>query len=805
MTSALLFLSLLFAGSGCAALVYEVVWFQLLPLALGSSAVSMAVLLGAYMGGMCVGSVWMAYRPERTWRLHPLRVYAVLELAIGAWALFLLAALPAASGLSAALGTATRGLAFRGLFAGLCLLPPAAFMGATLPAVARSVEASRRGVSWLGCLYAANTAGGVGGAVLAGYFLLRAHDVTFATWVGVVLNVLVATAAWALSTRMPAAAPTHARSDPEEAAAPSAGGSWPVYAAIGISGATALGAEVIFTRLLSLLLGPTVYTFSLIVAVLLAGIGVGSFAGAALARAATNPRTTFGACQCLLVLALLWAAHALAVSLPSWPIMPSLSQTPAAELEVDLVRCVWAVFPAACLWGASFPLALASAAREGLALDRVSGGIYAANTVGAILGATLASLVLIPALGTQASQRVLVAATAFGAALLLVPVPAARGGALTYPWKRVAPSIAALALLRWVTFLVPATPAALVAYGHDVALHQGPIGEVLYVGEGMNSSMAVTRIGTVLNYHNAGKIQASSMPADMRLERMLGHLATLVPEHPSEVLVIGCGAGVTAGAVSVDPAVVHETIAEIETLVPKEVAPRFSSQNFEVASNPKVHVEIDDARHFVTTTRQTFDAVTSDPFDPWVKGAAALYTAEFFELVKRRLAPGGVVTVFVQLYESGEDAVKSEIATFAQAFPDTMVFANTIRGQGYDVVLLGRAEPAPIDIDGIEQRLARPEYARVRESLREVGFESATQLFSTFTAGGEELAPWLADAQINRDRNLRLEYLAGFAMSLHEEGAIYRHIRESKGYPTRAFLGSAARLAALRSAIDAVR
>jgi spermidine synthase len=763
----------------------------------------MAVLLGAYMGGMGAGSLWVAHRPDAVGRAHPLIVYAVLELAIGAWALLLLAVLPAAGGLYAAFGAGAWGLAARSLFAGIFLLPPAAFMGATLPVVARWVEASSQGVAWLGGLYAANTAGGVGGALAAGYSLLRAHDVTFATWVGVAINASVAGGAWALSVRTASAGRTAEAPSAACPAAPHARTAWPVYAAIGISGATALAAEVVWTRLLSLLLGPTVYTFSLIVAVFLAGIGLGSFGGAAIARVAAAPRVALGSCQCLLVAALLWAAYALAVSLPAWPVMPSLSRSMRAEVEIDLVRSVWAVLPAACLWGASFPLALAAAADEGRGLDRISGAVYAANTVGAVLGATLASLVLLPSLGTQVSQRVLVAATAFGAAIVLVPIPAGVAGGLVYPWKRVVPGIAALALLRWVTSLVPPTPPALVAYGHDVALHQGPIGELLYMGEGMNSSMAVTKTGTVLNYHNAGKVQASSLPADMRLERMLGHLATLVPEHPREVLVIGCGAGVTAGAVSVDPALSHETIAEIESLVPKEVAPRFASQNDDVMSNPKVRVEIDDARHFVTTTTQRFDAVTSDPFDPWVKGAAALYTAEFFELVKRRLNPGGVVTVFVQLYESGEDAVKSEIATFAQAFPETLVFGNTIRGQGYDVVLLGRAEPTPIDIDTIEQRLARPEYARVRESLREVGFDSATQLFSTFAATGAQLGPWLEDAQINRDRNLRLQYLAGFALNLHEEAAIYRHIREATAYPTDSFLGSAPQLATLRTAIGA--
>ena len=207
----------------------------------------------------------------------------------------------------------------------------------------------------------------------------------------------------------------------------------------------------------------------------------------------------------------------------------------------------------------------------------------------------------------------------------------------------------------------------------------------------MNSSMAVSRLSNgVLNYHNAGKVQASSEPQDMRLQRMLGHLTTLIPENPRNVLVIGCGAGVTAGAVSVDPKVERVVIAEIEPLVPEVVSTYFSEHNFAVVQNPKVHVQIDDARHYLLTTDQKFDAITSDPFDPWVKGAATLYTKEFFEVAKAHLNPGGVITVFVQLYESGMAAVKSEIATFMEVFPNGVVFGNTYQGGGYDVVLMAR-------------------------------------------------------------------------------------------------------------------
>ena len=220
--------------------------------------------------------------------------------------------------------------------------------------------------------------------------------------------------------------------------------------------------------------------------------------------------------------------------------------------------------------------------------------------------------------------------------------------------------------------------------------------EIIYWGEGWNASVAVSRLpGGVLNYHNAGKVQASSEPQDMRLQRMLGHLTTLIPTNPKHVLVIGCGAGVTAGAASIDPRVEQLTIAEIEPLVPRVVSTYFAEHNFNVVKNPKTRVHLDDARHYLQTTDEKFDAITSDPLDPWVKGAAMLYTREFFELAKRHLNPGGVVTLFVQLYESNTEAVKSEIATFMEAFPNGVVWGNTQEGRGYDLVLLGQLSPEP--------------------------------------------------------------------------------------------------------------
>jgi len=268
------------------------------------------------------------------------------------------------------------------------------------------------------------------------------------------------------------------------------------------------------------------------------------------------------------------------------------------------------------------------------------------------------------------------------------------------------------------------------------------------------------------------------------------------------VLVIGCGAGVTAGAVSVDPAVEKVTIAEIEPLVISTVSKYFSRYNHDVIRNPKVTVHVDDARHFLTTTREKFDAITSDPLDPWVKGAAMLYTKEFFELAKRHLNPGGAVTIFVQLYQSNEEAVKSEIGTFFNAFPNGVVFANTINNAGYDLVLLGQAEPIRIDIDQWQAKLDRPEYQTIAQSLHEIGFPTVIELLATYAGGTADLGGWLKDAAINRDRNLRLQYLAGMGFNLRQSGTIYNNMLSYRRQPKGIFFGSQASVAALYDTIE---
>jgi spermidine synthase len=786
----------LFVASGAAALIYQVVWFQWLTLWIGASALSLGVVLATFLGGMCIGSLWLPRFVSA--HAEPLRVYGWIELSIAACGIAALALIPLSGGVYTEwAGTGLASLPLRLLVAAVSLLPATILMGASLPAVARFVQAQPHGVSWLGFCYAANIGGAVVGSLAAGFYLLRVHDGYVATFVAVALNVGAGLVGLRLAGRVGQREPATAAAPaaPVPAAPPAASGS--IYLVTALSGMTALSAEVLWTRHLSLLLGGTVYAFALILAVFLLGLGLGSAGGAALGRRVQQPRLALGACQLLLSAAMGWAAYAIARSLPYWPLDVTLPAVAEVALQLDVLRTAWAVLPAALLWGASFPLALAAAASPGSDPRLLVGRLYAANTAGAIVGALLTTFVLVVAIGSQHTQQ-LAMLVAAGAGLWLLR------GALRHGTSSASGLAASAVVAAGLVYAVPPLPAAFVAYGRFLPT-RGVDANVIYVGEGLTASIAVTQEPSgVLTYHNAGKTQASTYPQDLRLQRMLGHLSTLVPAEPKSVLVIGLGAGITAGAVSIDPAVERVVVAEIEPLVRQVAARYFAEHNFGVVTNPKVEIVSDDGRHYLATTDEKFDAITSDPLDPWVKGAATLYTREFWQLCKARLNDDGVVTVFLQLYESTDAAVQSEIATFFDVFPQGALFANLVEGQGYDAVLLARAGDAPIDIELVTRRLDSTAYTSVAHSLRQVGFESALDLLGTYAGRADDMTPWLDGAAINTDRNLRLQYLAGLGLNAYRAGEIFAALTPSGvRFPQGLFVGAPAQLEELRQRLRA--
>jgi spermidine synthase len=799
----LLLLLFLFAGSGCAALIYEVVWYQLLQLAIGSTSVSMGILLATYMGGLCIGSLWVP-RLRAVQRKHPLRVYAYLEAGIGLFGVVVLFGLPlvnrvyiagAASGLP--------GMLLRGLVAAVCMLIPTILMGASLPAIVRWVKENptgeesegvrATGPAWWGMLYAANTFGAVSGCLFAGFYLLRIYDTAVGTYAAAAINLAVAGISLALASRTGRSAPALPMSSIISGDASTS--NWPVYVTIALSGACALGAEVVWTRLLGYLFGVTVYAFAILLAVFLAGLAIGSGLGSLVLRS-VNPRAALGWAQILVTGGIAWTAYMISDSLPFWPIDVMLYKSPWHTFQLDFVRAVWGLLPATVLWGASFPLACAAAgSRPDDDAGTVVGKVYAANTVGAIIGALSVSLALVPWIATQQTQRLLMATSALSALFVL------NQGTRPHAWKRVAALSTAMVLVALLVWNVHPVPGKLIAYGRQLPRF-GDASQIIYVKEGRNSSVAIgTWPDGSTEIDVNGHIEATTEPFDMKLQRMVGHLPGILHPNPKSVLGIGFGAGVSAGTFTRYPTIENITICEIEPVIPPTSTRFFGPQNYEVFRNPKTRVIFDDARHYLMTTRAKFDIIASDPLDVFAKGTAALYTKEYFEAVKRHLNPGGYFTLYVPLYETDMRTIKSELATFFDAFPYGTIWANTRDGRGYDMVFMGQAEPLTVHLDHVNERFSRADFAPVRESLHDIGVDSPVALLSTYAGQAVDFTDWLKGSEINRDKDLKLQYLAGWGINSNLQDAIFREILSYRTQPVTMFTGSSETVRALMSSM----
>ncbi len=789
----LLLLLLLFAGSGCSALIYEVTWYQELQLAIGSTSVSLGILLATFMGGLALGSLVLPRLNLR--RFHPFCVFAAIEAGVAVLGILVTSTMPLIVRLYVAGAEhGLKGMLFRGFVAAIAMLPSTILMGASLPATVRWIESTKRGVSWWALLYGGNTVGAVTGCLLAGFYLLRVHNMATATYVAAAINLFVAAGGFRLAGVSPQGA---GLSESEGAAVfeRTIYPLWSIYLGIALSGACALGAEVVFTRVLGILLMATVYAFSIILSVFLAGLAGGAAVSSWLIRK-LEPGGALGWSQLLVTSGIAWAAMTIEHDLPDGARILLLSPNPWRMFFFDLAFCAWAILPSALLWGASFPLACAAAVRSPKQDSaRVAGTIYAANTLGSIVGALIASIVLIPWLGVQGAQRVILILA--GVAGLMVLLSSTR-------WKTMPlPLAVAIGGIAWMAYTLPAVPPEMIAFGRQAGGLLG-LGDVVYVAEGRNSSVAITKfslpqpgVGISVNGH----VEATTDPVDMRLQRMVAHLPGVLHPHPRSVLGIGFGAGVSAGSFTRYPGMRHITVCEIEPVIPPASARFFVRQNYDVYHDPRTQIVYDDARHYLLTTNSTFDIIASDPLDVFAKGTAALYTREYFEVVKRRLNPGGFFSLYVPLYEADDPTVRSELETFFQAFPNATLWSNTRRGKGYDMVFMATLEPLRIDLDEVERRLARPEYAPVLESIRDAGFPSVFDLFGTWSGQKNDVGRWSAGAEINTDANLRLSYLAGWAINSFASDELYSKITQYREDPAEVFTGSPASLDALRDAI----
>lgn len=238
------------------------------------------------------------------------------------------------------------------------------------------------------------------------------------------------------------------------------------------------------------------------------------------------------------------------------------------------------------------------------------------------------------------------------------------------------------------------------------------------------------------------------------------------------------------------------------------IADGIDKQNPHVVEGKEVRIVYDDGRHYIRTLPKDakFDVITSDPIDPWVKGCAALNTIEYYQMCKDHLKPGGVMSLWMPFYESNTETTKSVISTFFQVFPNGILFSNEMNGSGYDAVLLGQVEPEQINVDELQRRLDRPDYQRVKESLLQAGFGTHSgsvgiELLATYAGRAADLGRWMQGAQINTDRNLRLQYLAGLSLNNYAGGEILNGILRHYRFPSEVFFGSSESIQMLRQAL----
>jgi spermidine synthase len=730
-------IALLFFASGLAGLVYQELWLRLLGLVFGVTVYAASTVLAGFMGGLALGSALGGRFADRVRR--PLFVYGVAEVLVGLSALATPVALRAVEGVYVALhpslpqvpGALT---ALRFALSIAVLLVPTMLMGATFPLV---VRASLGGTRPLGedasVLYAANTAGGIAGTLLAGFWMIGGLGIAVSFRCAAALNVAVGLGAVLLSRARERDASAVARPvEAAEAAAPDALRRR-LLVVFAVSGFASLALEVVWFRVLALFLQVTTYAFSIMLAAFLTGIAAGSAWAARLFR---KDRNWLGWLVVLEVLLALAAGLSLLALDRSYDVLrlvePYLGRPSDRRTVLMLAASFLTLVPATFLMGVAFPVGLRLFAQgEGGSTGARVGRFYAWNVCGSILGALAGGFVMLPALGSRRSVIVLSALSLASGLWLALALPPERRRAA---WNFAAVSTAAFALIA---FSAPDPFAIALARRH-------PGERLLWSQEGPQASVNVHQMANARVLYLDGKHQADDTPLVVRIHREIGALALAVHPRPRKVLVIGLGGGVTAGAAALDPSAQVDVVELSRSVIGG--ASWFAHVNGDVLSRPNVRMHVDDGRNVLLLTGERYDAVTADIIQPHHAGAGSLYSVEYFRLAQKVLAEGGIMVQWIGL--RSEQHYKLILRTFLSVFPEVSLW-----GDGSLVV--GSAAPLTLTPEAFARRLAEP---GVREALAPLGVTDYASLAALHRADGPALRAFVGEGPLLTDDRPLVEY-----------------------------------------------
>ncbi len=762
-------------ASGLCALTYQSAWIRQLRLLFGASTAASAAVLAIFMGGLGLGAWWWGGRAE----LHPrpLRLYARLEAGVAVFALLSLPALAAVRavylglGGEAALGSFGAS-ALRLLLSALVLGLPAFCMGGTLPAIlAAAHPRGDQGRNFVARVYGLNTLGAVLGVVLTSFWALETIGISRSILGAVVLNLGIAAAAWAFGPREATAASAAALPKVDPAAAPVAPPSLAsvpspsplalraLWLTAGVFGFVFFAMELVWYRVLAPLTGGTTWGFGFVLAVALAGIGIGGLAYArrrgaemsieAVARLAAWEAIALGFAWLLGDAVPVWATQLRSITVLGRP----------GLFAYWLVLCVVVVFPAACVAGYQFPALVACLGRGREAVATQVGRAYAFNTVGSVLGAMAAGFGLIPALGVRGlwigcASALMVTAFALwrvsGGLGLRVPVLLATGAA-----------VFALGAGPTPVWMHNPIGAGRIDWEDDLfeLVHEleQPRSDLVWAADGKESSVAI--LGrNAFSFRVNGKTDGNAT-GDASTVVMAPLIGTLLHPEPRRGLVIGLGTGMSAGWMAAVPSMEQVDVVELEPAL-LAFAEMCAPVNRDALDNPKVEVVIGDAREWVQTVDRRWDVVMSEPSNPYRAGIASLFSVEFYQSVRARMSEDGVFVQWLQAYEIDAEAFGTVLVSLREVFESVDVFVTS----SGDYALVARMKREPWPLDRLRARLAAAPYDEAMDLSW--GVEGLEAFLAAHVAG-----PGLADslaqnAELPREHDDRPRLEFGFARSV---------------------------------------
>ncbi len=797
---------LCFFASGVSGLVYQVVWVRELVLVFGATTFAVSTVLTAFMGGLALGSYYFGRRSETVER--PLRLYGLLEIGIGVYGLavpLIFAALPSVYHSFWRWELSFFALSIvRFVFATLVLIVPTALMGATLPVLSSfyARDIGRIGLR-VGSLYALNTFGAVLGAAATGFVLIPALGMNAATTTAATMNILLGVVALTVS-RTAERTPHEAIPDPVHEPPPKKsprsseseaerGQITIVIAGFAVSGFVALSYEVIWSRVLALIIGSSVYAFSIMLTTFLIGLAAGATIASRVVDRIRRPVRMFALIEVAVGVTSLIGAYLfndlpyVFVQLYRWVDSSAFGLLLFARFLIASFVMIVPTF----LLGALFPLVVRIISSRKLArtTGRTVGDAYAANTLGAIAGSFASGFILVPWLGLLGSLRLcvalnfVVAAAAFSASARRpaekrdrpkrIDVSATVGLAASVlliivvvlgqpPWD---PEVMSSAVYRYAPSLTDKSRQELFEF-----LKRGQ-GETIFYKEGITATVAVQRQGGGRVLKVNGKPEASTA-GDMPTQILIGALPLLVREHTDDVLLIGLGSGVTLGTVEQFP-VKRVTCVELEPAV-IEASRHFEDVNNRALEDPRLRMISNDGRNFIYTTDEKFDVIVSEPSNPWVTGVANLFTLEYFKRGAERLKDDGLFSQWLQIYEMAPEDVRTLIATFRAAFPQVYLF----RGAEGDLMLLGSKSERRLDLSVLKSHFDDP---KAGAELKRIGASTAADIISRFYLGPAEVTNLSAGARLNTDDNALIEFNAPRRVGTAEE-TVARNLKQLIAY-----------------------